>query len=154
MKGVCAWQFPIWKGVKQNERDSCRRGHICGGHAVFLYPGRSAGGQADGGNETERGMGCRQEGQTAGTGRRITGNMRQTSRMTAGTAISGKKSGKVVVKRNVITFFRRKGQHRQMFRIILCHRNLAKIAMAAVKAVHTADIPLASVTVRRRFCRK
>ena len=112
-----------------------------------MHPGRGAGRQADGGNEAERGMGCRQERQTAGTGREITGDMRQTGRVTVSTAISGKESGKAAARRNVITFFWRKVRDQRMFPKILCHRNLAEMAVAAVKDVHTAGIPHASVTV-------
>lgn len=112
-----------------------------------MHPGRGAGGQADGGNETERGMGCRQEVQTAGTGRGITGDMRRTGRVTVNTAISGKESGKAAARRNVITFSRRRVRHQWMFPKILCRRNLAEMAVAAVKDVHTAGIPHVSVTV-------
>ena len=143
---IDVWQFPIWKGVKQNERNHCRRRRICGGHAVLVHPGRGAGGPADGGNEAERGMGCRQEGQTAGTGRGITGDMRETGRVTVNTAISGKESGKAAARRNVITFSRRKNRYQRMFPEILCRRNLAKLAVTAAKDVRMAGIPPASVT--------
>ena len=144
---IDVWQFPIWKGVKQNERNHCRRRRICGGHAVLVHPGRGAGGPADGGNEAERGMGCRQEGQTGGSGRGITGDMRRTGRVTVNTVISGKESGKAAARRNVITFSRRRVRHQWMFPKILCRRNLAEMAVAAVKDVHTAGIPHVSVTV-------
>ena len=143
---IYVWQFPIWKGVKRNERNHCRRRRICGGYAVLMYPGRGAGGQADGGNEAERGMVCRQEGQTARTGRGITGDMRQTGRVTVSTVISGKGSGKAAVRRNVITFSRRKNRYQRMFPEILCRRNLAKLAVTAAKDVRMAGIPPASVT--------
>ena len=146
MTGICAWQFPVWKGVKQNERDSCRCRHICGGHAVLMYPGRGAGGQMDGGNETERGTGCRQEGQTAGTGRGITGDMQQISRVTVSTVISGKGSGKDAARRNVITFSRKRCQCRKLYQKKRFGKNKMKTAPMAVKDVHTAGIPPASVT--------
>ena len=152
--GICKCQFPIWKGVKQNERNHRRCRYICGGYAVLVHPGRSAGGQADGGNEAERGTGCRQDGQTAETGRRITGIMQRTSRVTVSTVISGKGNGKDAVRRNAITFCREKKRHHQIFREILCHRNLAKMVLASVKAVHTADIPHVSAIAYRRFCMK
>lgn len=152
--GICKCQFPIWKGVKQNERNHRRCRYICGGYAVLMYPGRGAGGQAYGRNGTERGMGCRQDGQTAGTGRGIAGIMQRTSRVTVSTAISGKGSGKGAARRNAITFFQKEKQYHQMFRKILCHRNLAKMILAPVKAVHTADIPHVSAIAYRRFCMK
>jgi hypothetical protein len=152
--GICKWQFPIWKGVKQNERNHRHYSYICGGYAVLVHPGRSAGGQADGGNETERGMGCRQDGQTAGTGRGIAGIMQRTSRQTVCTVISGKGSGKDAARRNAITFFRKEKRHHQMFRKILCHRNLAKMALVPVKAVHMADILHVLAIAYRRFCMK
>ena len=67
--------------------------------------------------------------------------------MTVNTAISGKESGKAAARRNVITFFWRKVRDQRMFPKILCRRNLAEMAVAAVKDVHTAGIPHASVTV-------
>lgn len=146
MTGICAWQFPIWKGVKQNERDFCRCRNICGGHAVLMYPGRGAGGQVDGGNETERGTGCRQEGQTAGTGREITGNMRRTGRVTVSTAISGKENGKDAARRNVITFYRKRLQCRELYPKKRFRKSQMKTVPATVKDVHTADIPPASDT--------
>lgn len=152
--GICKCQFPIWKGVKQNERDYCRCRYICGGHVLFLHPGRGAGGQAYGRNETERGMGCRQERQTAGTGRGIAGIMQRTSRVTVSTVISGKGSGKAAVKRNAIIFCRKEKRHHQMFRKILCHRNLVKMVLALVKPVLMAGIPHVSATAYRRFCMK
>ena len=140
--------------MKQNERNHRHYSYICGGYAVFVHPGRGAGGQADGGNETERGMGCRQNGQTAETGRGIAGIMQRTSRVTVSTVISGKGSGKDAARRNAITFFRKEKRHQQMFQEILCHSNLAKMVLAPVKAVHTADIPHVSATAYRRFCMK
>ena len=154
MTGICAWQFPVWKGVKQNERNPCRRRRICGGYAVLMHPGRGAGGQADGGNEAERGMGCRQERQTAGTGRGIAGIMQRTSRVTVSTVISGKGNGKDAARRNVITFSRKENRHRQIFQGIPCHRKLAKMAAVTAKAVLMAGIPHASATAYRRFCGK
>ena len=92
-------------------------------------------------------MGCRQEGQTAGTGRGIAGNMLQTGRVTVNTVISGKESGKAAARRNVITFSRRRVRHQWMFPKILCRRNLAKLAVTAARDVRMAGIPPASVTV-------
>ena len=154
--GICKCQFPIWKGVKQNERNHRRCRYIYGGYAVLMYPGRGAGGQAYGRNGTERGMRCRQERQTAGTGRGIAGIMQRTSRVTVSTVISGKGSGKDAARRNVITFSRKENRHRQIFQGILCRRNLAKVALAAVtaRAVLMAGIPHASATAYRRFCMK
>jgi len=63
-------------------------------------------------------------------------------------------SGKDAAKRNAITFFQKEKQYHQMFRKILCHRNLAKMILAPVKAVHTADIPHVSAIAYRRFCMK
>ena len=100
----------------------------------------------DGGNETERGTGCRQEGQTAGTGRGITGNMRRTGRVTVSTAISGKGSGKDAARRNVITFSRKRCQCRKLYQKKRFGKNKMKTAPMAVKDVHTAGIPPASVT--------
>ena len=151
---IYVWQFPIWKGVKRNERNHCRRRRICGGYAVLMYPGRGAGGQAYGRNETERGMGCRQERQTAGTGRGIAGIMQRTSRVTVSTVISGKGNGKDAARRNVITFSRKENRHRQIFQGIPCHRKLAKMAAVTAKAVLMAGIPHASATAYRRFCGK
>lgn len=149
--GICKCQFPIWKGVKRNERDHRRCRYICGGYVVLMHPGRGAGGQAYGRNETEGGMGCRQERQAARTGRRIAGIMQRTSRVTASTVISGKGSGKDAARRNAITFFRKEKQHLQMFREIFGHRNLAKVVAVPAIAVLMAGIPHASATVYRRF---
>lgn len=69
----------------------------------------------------------------------------------------GKRKGcsqKDAAKRNAITFFQKEKQYHQMFRKILCHRNLAKMILAPVKAVHTADIPHVSAIAYRRFCMK
>ena len=52
--------------------------------------------------------------------------MRQTNRVTADTAISGKGSGKAAARRNVIIFSQRNAWHRQMSQIILRHRNFCK----------------------------
>lgn len=152
--GICKWQFPIWKGVKQNEKNHRRCRYICGGYAVLMHPGRGAGGQADRGNETERGMGCRQDGQTAETGRRIAGIMQRTGRGTVSTATSGKGRGKAAARRNVIIFSRWKKQHQQMSMEILCHRDSAQMAAVPVKAVLMAGIPHVSATAYRRFCRR
>ncbi len=73
--------------------------------------------------------------------------MLQTGRVTVNTVISGKGSGKAAAKKNVITFSRRKVRDQWMFPKILCRRNLAKLALAAARAVHMAGIPHASVTV-------
>ena len=140
--------------MKQNERNHRHYSYICGGYAVFVHPGRGAGGQADGGNETERGMGCRQNGQTAETGRGIAGIMQRTSRVTVSTVISGKGNGKDAARRNVITFSRKENRHRQIFQGIPCHRKLAKMAAVTAKAVLMAGIPHASATAYRRFCGK
>lgn len=73
--------------------------------------------------------------------------MRQISRVTVGTVISGKGSGKAAARRNVITFSQRKVRDQRMFPKILCRRNLVKLAVTVARAVHTADIPLVSATV-------
>ena len=140
--------------MKQNERNHCRCRYICGGYAVLVHPGRSAGRQTDGGNETERGTGCRQDGQTDETGRRLARIMQRTSRVTVSTVISGKGSGKDAAKRNAITFCRKKKRHHQIFREILCHRNLIKMMAVTAIAVPMAGIPHASATAYRRFCRR
>ena len=140
--------------MKQNERNHRRCRYICGGYAVLVHPGRGAGGQAYGRNETERGMGCRQERQTAGTGRGIAGIMQRTSRVTVSTVISGKGSGKDAARRNAITFCRKKKSHHQIFREIFCHRNLVKMMALTAIAVLMAGIPHVSATVYRRFCRR
>ena len=132
--GICKCQFPIWKGVKQNERNHRHYSYICGGYAVFVHPGRGSGGQAE--------------------GEKITENMLLTGRVTVSTVISGKGSGKDAARRNAITFFRKEKRHQQMFQEILCHSNLAKMVLAPVKAVHTADIPHVSAIAYRRFCMK
>lgn len=150
--GICKWQFPIWKGVKQNERNHRHYSYICGGYAVLVHPGRSAGGQADGGNETERGMGCRQDGQTAGTGRGIAGIMQRTSRQTVCTVISGKGSGKSAARRNVIISCQKETRYQELCRKRLSNRNRIKTALAVAKAALTAGIRHASVTAYRRFC--
>lgn len=144
----------IWERVKQNERDHCCRRHIYGGYAVLVYPGRGAGGQADGGIETERGMGCRQERQTAGTRRRVTGSMRQTDQVIAGTVISGRGNGKGVASGNAITFCQRRSQYQKLCQKKCFCRKFMETTPVTAGAVHMAGISPASATVCRRYCRR
>lgn len=91
-------------------------------------------------------MGCRQERQTVGTGRKITGNMRQTGRVTVSTVIFGKGSGKAAARRNVITFSQKIFQHRELRQEKYFNKSQIKIMLTTAKGVHMADIPPASVT--------
>jgi len=141
------------EGVKQNERDHCRRRCICGGYSVLLYPDLGTGGQMEEGNAKERGKGCRQEWEITGIlciGR--IGGMRRINQKNVSTVISGMGSGKAAARKSVIIFFRRMAKNRGRRREICQCRNPAK--MGTAWDVHTAGIPHASVTACGRSCGK